>query len=244
MTVTRGTTNRNDRGNTADRAARRAYLLATFGDGATAPCWRCEVVLTDETITVDRIVPGAEGGTYRRDNIRPACAPCNSLTGATLGVARKRGSTGNRARGRVTDAEIIELARSGATNVQIAAKLGVTPQTLFRWRAKNDSLNNAIMTLRAQRQRPEPEHGTRARRATGCPCEPCKIAARQHQAEMYQRRKARRAAGIEREASSQQSIIESAYARGLTTSEVMAELGLPYHTVAVARAASDRAVAS
>lgn len=84
MPVTRGTTNSNARGSTADRAARRAYLLETFGDGTTAPCFYCTRPLTDATITVDRIIPGAVGGTYKRDNIRPACGPCNSSRGGRL----------------------------------------------------------------------------------------------------------------------------------------------------------------
>lgn len=67
----RGTTNRNDRGSVYDRAARRA--------------WR---VLDVETLTVDRIIPGRDGGTYQRSNIRPACVPCNSETGGAL--ARRR----------------------------------------------------------------------------------------------------------------------------------------------------------
>lgn len=82
--ATRGTTNRNARGSVRDRAARRAFLLATFGDGTTAPCYRCALELVDATITVDRIVPGRDGGTYRRGNIRPACGPCNSSTGGAL----------------------------------------------------------------------------------------------------------------------------------------------------------------
>ena len=35
-------------------------------------------------LTVDRIIPGCKGGTYRRDNVRPACADCNSVTGGGL----------------------------------------------------------------------------------------------------------------------------------------------------------------
>ena len=91
MTTTRGTTNRNDRGNTRNRAARRAYLLRTFGDGVKAPCYRCGLVLDDSTITVDRIVPGRDGGRYTRDNIRPACGPCNSETGGALARRKPRG---------------------------------------------------------------------------------------------------------------------------------------------------------
>lgn len=64
-------------------------------------CYRCGVLLVDllgpdgwaasYTVTVDRIVPGCKGGTYRRNNIRPACGPCNSETGGHLGAERKRG---------------------------------------------------------------------------------------------------------------------------------------------------------
>lgn len=97
MTTTRGTTNRNARGSTYDRAARRAFLLAEFGDGEKAPCYRCGAVLNDKTITVDRKIPGCKGGTYRRDNIRPACALCNSETGGALAHrSRKRPHRKNR----------------------------------------------------------------------------------------------------------------------------------------------------
>ncbi len=99
----RGTTNRNQRGNTRDRESRRRWLVETFqanrdlvgswrGSYATAVgtgvpacrCYRCGTLLTVATVTVDRIVPGCRGGTYRRDNIRPACASCNSETGAVI----------------------------------------------------------------------------------------------------------------------------------------------------------------
>lgn len=35
-------------------------------------------------LTIDRIIPGCKGGTYRRNNIRPACGGCNSETGGAL----------------------------------------------------------------------------------------------------------------------------------------------------------------
>lgn len=90
----RGTTNRNDRGNAADRRARKLYLLDEFGDGVTVACAlgvspNCPGTVTFDTLSVDRIVPGIEGGRYTRDNIRPSCLPCNSLTGALLGLARR-----------------------------------------------------------------------------------------------------------------------------------------------------------
>lgn len=87
---TRGTTNRNVRGNTRDREARRAYLLSAYESSAgpgTCRCYRCGLVLTGDTVTVDRIVPGAKGGTYKRSNIRPACGTCNSATGAKARTA-------------------------------------------------------------------------------------------------------------------------------------------------------------
>lgn len=91
----RGTTNRNQRGNTTERAARRQWLLDTFGDGVTAPCsigWdeNCLGEVDDTTITVDRWpVAGIDGGTYDRRNIRPGCGPCNSRAGTALREARK-----------------------------------------------------------------------------------------------------------------------------------------------------------
>jgi 5-methylcytosine-specific restriction endonuclease McrA len=51
---------------------------------ATCRCYRCGTLLHDGTLTVDRIIPGCHGGTYRRTNIRPACGGCNSETGAPL----------------------------------------------------------------------------------------------------------------------------------------------------------------
>lgn len=32
-------------------------------------------------LSIDRVVPGCRGGTYARNNIRPACGTCNSETG-------------------------------------------------------------------------------------------------------------------------------------------------------------------
>lgn len=110
MTASRGTTNRNARGSVTDRAARRAWLVETFranvdanphhdlrcfpvplGKGnAACRCYRCGALLTVDTVTVDRIIPGCQGGTYRRNNIRPACARCNSETGGKLSGRRRR----------------------------------------------------------------------------------------------------------------------------------------------------------
>jgi hypothetical protein len=81
----RGTSNGNSRGSSAARKVRRLWLLTEFGDGVSAPCAYCRVLLTVDTVTVDRFpVPGCQGGTYRRTNIRPACGPCNSRHGGAL----------------------------------------------------------------------------------------------------------------------------------------------------------------
>lgn len=112
MTVTRGTTNGNVRGSTADRRARRAYLMVAYASDVEGfvRCYRCGVLLYNEDdhperppdfpversrmplrLTTDRIVPGCKGGTYKRPNIRPACGGCNSETGGRLaGKGKKR----------------------------------------------------------------------------------------------------------------------------------------------------------
>lgn len=90
----RGTTNRNARGNTRDREARKRWLLKTYAADANhhdgfnwsraCRCYRCGELLTFRTLTVDRIIPGCKGGRYVRTNIRPACADCNSETGGAV----------------------------------------------------------------------------------------------------------------------------------------------------------------
>lgn len=109
--TTRGTSNKNERGGSEDRRKRREWLVMTYradvdlleitvsairrylgvphGQGAPAcRCYRCGTLLTVETVTADRIIPGCQGGTYRRNNIRPACGTCNSITG---GSTRRKG---------------------------------------------------------------------------------------------------------------------------------------------------------
>lgn len=90
----RGTSNANERGSSHERRRRKQWLLDTFGDGETAPCsvrWdaNCLLIVTIATLTVDRIKPGVDGGTYARDNIQPACGPCNSRHGTALREARR-----------------------------------------------------------------------------------------------------------------------------------------------------------
>jgi len=97
----RGTSNSDARGSAASRRARRAWLVDTFGwrlpDGTgLVCCYLCHVVLLEhddpgapgQSVTVDRVVPGCDGGRYVRGNIRPACGPCNSETGGPLHTRR------------------------------------------------------------------------------------------------------------------------------------------------------------
>lgn len=82
----RGTSNRNTRGSSYSRRARKQWLLKAFGDGETCLCsFGCGTVLTFETVSPDRYpIPGADGGTYRRNNIRPACQRCQSKHGGAV----------------------------------------------------------------------------------------------------------------------------------------------------------------
>jgi 5-methylcytosine-specific restriction endonuclease McrA len=66
------------RGSSADRRARRAYLLRTYGDGTTCRCVHCACDLTDATVEADRIDP-SQG--YARANVLPACRVCNAARG-------------------------------------------------------------------------------------------------------------------------------------------------------------------
>lgn len=62
------------RGNSYARRARKHWMLATWGDGTTCQCVHCQVELNFDTVEADRIIPG---GSYRRDNVQPACRACN-----------------------------------------------------------------------------------------------------------------------------------------------------------------------
>lgn len=85
----RQVSNGNVSGNSKARAARRRWLLSSHGDGTTASCaFGCGTMLVDDNtapnhIWVDRYpIPGRDGGTYRRDNIRPSCSNCQTREGA------------------------------------------------------------------------------------------------------------------------------------------------------------------
>lgn len=103
----RGTSNGNAAGSAEDRRRRKVWLVNEFradvdlsehatekawfgvprGQGIPAcRCFRCGVLLTVETVFVDRRIPGATGGTYARNNIRPNCSSCSSITGNEVRV--------------------------------------------------------------------------------------------------------------------------------------------------------------
>ena len=53
-------------------------------------CFRCGRLLEENEMTIDRVEPGAMGGRYTRDNIRPCCSWDNESAGGILGNERKR----------------------------------------------------------------------------------------------------------------------------------------------------------
>lgn len=88
--------NGNARGSTKSRRVRKAWLVETYradvdlnGEPACR-CFRCGKLLTKATVTIDRVLCGINGGTYRRENIRPACGRCNSALGGALGHERRK----------------------------------------------------------------------------------------------------------------------------------------------------------
>ena len=89
------TTNRNARGGSPQRRIRKLWLLSPAagfgGDGEKVQCaFGCGTWLSFETVTADRHpIAGIDGGTYGRDNIRPACGPCNYADGGRKGNLRK-----------------------------------------------------------------------------------------------------------------------------------------------------------
>lgn len=80
------------RGNSRDRARRRAWLLATFDEDLGPGRARCHLrlsalclrVVDETTLSVDRI---EMGGSYARGRIQPACKPCQDRQGGLAGIA-------------------------------------------------------------------------------------------------------------------------------------------------------------
>lgn len=72
---------KDQRGSSADRRARRSWLVSTFGDGKKCKCVHCGKTVFPERepkVEADRIVPGSKGGTYARPNLQPSCRRCNA----------------------------------------------------------------------------------------------------------------------------------------------------------------------
>lgn len=106
------------RGNSTDRRRRHEWLVETFradvdqrpgaatfglrewdgvprGEGVPAcRCFRCGVLLTVDTVTADRVQLGMHGGRYTRDNLRPACSPCQTHQGNEVRWARDESGEG------------------------------------------------------------------------------------------------------------------------------------------------------
>lgn len=81
------------RGSTTQRHRRKLWLLGAIedavlglapfgGNGRTVPCVHCSKRLSYATLEADRIIPGAAGGRYVRENVQPACGPCNKSRSA------------------------------------------------------------------------------------------------------------------------------------------------------------------
>ncbi len=89
------TSHANERGSARQRRARKEWLVAEYGwPDPVEPslglvcCWLCDGVMILEDVTVDRVVPGIEGGRYVKGNIRPACLADNLERGGRLGAER------------------------------------------------------------------------------------------------------------------------------------------------------------
>lgn len=71
------------KGNSYQRRARKHWLLSEAagfgGNGVAVPCvFHPDELLTYDTVTADRVIPGSQGGTYAKENLRPACLSSNS----------------------------------------------------------------------------------------------------------------------------------------------------------------------
>lgn len=66
------------RGSSGDRRRRKLWMLSPAagfgGNGTKVPCVFCEAMLDYSTVEADRKIPG---GSYRRENVQPACRACN-----------------------------------------------------------------------------------------------------------------------------------------------------------------------
>lgn len=70
-----------DRPGPSVRARYNSELISQYGKdgGQTAPCLYCARTLTPDTATLERLVPGSEGGKYVMENLAPSCMTCNRV---------------------------------------------------------------------------------------------------------------------------------------------------------------------
>lgn len=146
------------RGNVTDRERRRKWLLETyradvdvitplipmsrlgsihavpFGEGEPAcRCYRCGKLLTLEMLTVDRIIPGCKGGTYRRNNIRPSCSDCANKQGGRLSAENRSNSVPVvRPDMSVLAARYAQAGRGSAGNVSVPDVQAASPRDIRR----------------------------------------------------------------------------------------------------------------
>jgi 5-methylcytosine-specific restriction endonuclease McrA len=70
----------------------RDYVTESFSHGADIACHLCEAPLSTRKddayglhyLTLDRIIPGSDGGRYVPENLLPACPTCNKTRGDSL----------------------------------------------------------------------------------------------------------------------------------------------------------------
>lgn len=74
----------------ADRETKLDWIQKHGGIYARWQCYLrisplCVGTLTNETLTMDHVIPKGRGKEYRHDlnNLRPACSPCNTLKGSS-----------------------------------------------------------------------------------------------------------------------------------------------------------------
>lgn len=120
-------------------------------------CYRCGALLTVDTVTADRIKPGCQGGTYRRDNIRPACGLCNSITGGavrgpltskegkTVPGIKKRGLQGGRKSARSVNGRPAVADRLVSGCEECGAQPGGTCYTLVSVRRVREGKEGAYL---------------------------------------------------------------------------------------------------
>jgi hypothetical protein len=56
------------------------------------PCWECGAWVWFDTMVVDRIIPGEQGGRYTRDNIRIHCPKCSGRQGQKRTIEKRYGN--------------------------------------------------------------------------------------------------------------------------------------------------------